>query len=527
MPKNSCSFRFVLGAVLLCITSWSIGASAATEAEKTAAIQNGLANLYSTQQADGHWEYLLWGTNFPQAATGAAVFAFMSQKGYWGTEAATYQTAVDKGIQWLLAQATTTTVGVRTDGFNPCGTGTCTAVYWDGSGEATYTTGLIAPALATYAQGRASEVGTTIGPLAGMTYQQIAQGITNLFAAGQTTAAAGILRGGWRYWPIGQEDSDMSTTQWAIISLIFNETLGATTPQFVKDELKYFLLATQDPTSGGGCYQPYYTDGSWCTHSDTGGLLLGLKFVGYDKTNAQVQKALVFLNSHWTETANNLWYGNFGHPYAMWSVYKGLDVIIGLTDTASITNLLTSCGAPGSPPNGPCNWWEDYNEWLVRNQNPDGSWTGYTETDGGYWFGTLATAFDVNILGATQIPVQNKCPHGQGYWKNTSTWPVASLTLGDKTYDQSALLTILRTSARGDASIILAYQLIAAQLNIAHGSSPAPVSAVISDANTLMTGLGYLPQVVAPSTPTGKAMVHDAATLDSYNNRLLTPECEP
>ena len=387
-------------AALACVV-WSTSTMAATEQQKLDAINKGLANLASAQIIPGgYWNY----GGYEQAATGAAVLAFTSQKDKWGAKAAQYQATVDNAMSYLLSTATTTTVGVRTDGFNPCGTGTCTGVYWYGAGETTYTTGLVAPAIATYAVSKgANTVATTSGPLAGLTWSQIAQGITNTFAASQTTAAAGNLRGGWRYYP-GEQDSDGSTTQWAVIAMIYDQTLGATTPQFVKDELKYWLAADQDSVSGAGCYQFSTT---WCDHSDTGSLLLGQKFVGYDLNNQPVKSALGFLNTNWSQLANGTWFGNFGHPYAMWAVYKGLETNIGLNDTTHIVNLLTTCGAPnnlpGNPPGSvPCNWWEDYNEALVTSQNVDGSWTGYQ-----YWYGPLATAFNVNILGATTIPVGN------------------------------------------------------------------------------------------------------------------------
>jgi hypothetical protein len=394
--------RLVLGAALACV-AWAVTAMAATEAEKLNAIENALNNLYVTQQPGGYWNY----GGYEQAATGAAAFALLSQRNKWGASAAEYQSAADDAIGFLLSTATIITVGARDDGYNPCGTGTCAGVYWDGAGEPTYTTGLVAPAIAAYAAGRASEVATTTGPLADLTWGQIAQGVTNLFAASQTTVTGGNRRGGWRYFP-GENDSDSSTTQWAVISLIYDETLGATTPQFVKDELKHWLAIVQsDPSLPGAvCYQPGLNDPGTnpCEMSDTGGWLLGMRFVGYDRNNSQVQAALPFLNGNWTQAADALWYGNFGHPYAMWSVYKGLETIIGLNDTGTITSLLTTCGAPGSLPGNPpgsvpCNWVEDYNQWLVDNQNPDGSWTGY-----GHWFGPLATAFDLGILGAAQIP---------------------------------------------------------------------------------------------------------------------------
>src|SRR5437016_831768 len=76
---------------------------------------------------------------------------------------------------------------------------------------------------------------------------------------------------------------------------------------------------------------------------------------------------------------------------------------------------------------------------------------------------------------ATPVPESgsNACPLGQGFWKNhPGAWPVSSLTLGSQTYVQAQLLTILTTPVRGDASLVLADQLIAAKLNIAHGSNP-------------------------------------------------------
>jgi hypothetical protein len=401
---NKC-ICFVLSIVLACFAMATL-ATAATEQQKLTAILNGLANLAATQLPDGSWAY----SGYEQAATGAAVLSFMSQKDKWGTNAAAYQVVVNNAVAYLLANASTMTVSTRNDGVNICpgGTGSCTGVYWYGAGESTYTTGLVTPAIDTYANPNPpfngpgpGAVATTTGPLAGLTWGQIAQGITNEFSASQSSAINGNRDGGWRYYIPGNGDSDSSTTQWAVASLIFDQTLGAVTPSTVKDHLKVWLAAVQVSGQGGAaCYQP---DNLLCEQSDTGGLLLGLKFVGYDLSNPQVQLALGFLNTTWTQTANSTWYGNFGHPYAMWSVYKGLETTIGLKDTTYITNLFTTCGYPGNPPGNPpgsvpCNWWEDYNEWLVVNQAGDGSWPGYA-----YWVGPLSTSFSINILGATQV----------------------------------------------------------------------------------------------------------------------------
>ena len=137
-------------------------------------------------------------------------------------------------------------------------------------------------------------------------------------------------------------------------------------------------------------------------------------------------------------------------------------------------------------------------------------------------FGGFDYIDDVSVTAAP-------CPQTQGYWKNNpDAWPVNSLTLGSQTYTKTELLTILRTATRGDASLILAHQLIAAKLNIANGSGePAPVPSTITHADSVLGGFsGKLPYNIKPSSPNGQAMVTDATTLDNYNNGLLTSGCE-
>ena len=392
--------NFVRGAILASCILLTTSVWGATEAEKLAAIQNGLAHLYATQQAGGYWNF----SGYEQAVTGAAANTFLNQQAKWPSALATqYQTAVDKAIAYLLSGATVVSVSTRNDGVNICpsGSGNCPGVYWYGNGETTYTTGLVAPVIALYGASKgATAVATTTGPLANMTWAGIAQGITNTFAAGQSTAINGALRGGWRYFP-GTGDSDSSTTQWAVISLIYDQTLGAVTPAIVKTDLAAWLAAVQ-LGDGSVCYQPSTAP---CDSADTGGWLVGKKFVGASIDAAETA-AMTFLHLNWTAGPSATWYGNFGQPYAMWSIYKGLDTTIGLSDTTHIVApFRTDCGAsrsalPGNPPGAaPCNWWEDYNEWLVTNQSGDGSWAGYA-----YWIDPLSTAFYVNILGATFIP---------------------------------------------------------------------------------------------------------------------------
>jgi len=125
--------------------------------------------------------------------------------------------------------------------------------------------------------------------------------------------------------------------------------------------------------------------------------------------------------------------------------------------------------------------------------------------------------------------VTNKCPLGQGFWKNhPAAWPVGSAILGNQTYTQPELLALFGTQPRGDASLILADQLIAARLNLANGANPTPISSTIADADSLLSGFtGQLPYHVRPSSATGPPMVDDATVLERYNNGELTPNCTP
>jgi hypothetical protein len=76
--------------------------------------------------------------------------------------------------------------------------------------------------------------------------------------------------------------------------------------------------------------------------------------------------------------------------------------------------------------------------------------------------------------------------------------------------------------------VIVTHQLIAAKLNTANGSNPAPISRTIADADTLLSQfLGKLPYNVRTSSAIGQQMGNDANALDRYNNGEVTPNCQP
>jgi hypothetical protein len=416
----------LLGAILLAFAGWPPTASAATEAEKLAAIQSGLMHLCVTQ-SNGTWMSPYDG---PDAFTGAAVFAFLSQQGKWpnpaqciqGSSTVSFQTVVANGINALLNDAIlVTNLQNNSAGTNICpgGTGTCSGIYWYAN-EQTYSTGFVASAIDVYgiSQG-VNNVATTTGPLKGLTWLQIAQDITNEFASYQSTLV-GSYAGGWHYSP-AQSDADMSTHQWGVISIGYDELVGASTPSFVRSLMKNNWLVWDQTSNGGACYSG--PNSSPCTHSDTGGWLTSMAFVG-NANNTAAGLGIGWLNTHWTDAPNG-WSGIFvpsgsgcstttgamwgcaPYAYSMWAAYKGLESNIGLADNTHVTNLKTDCGraighlpSASSPSGGVCNWWEDQNEYLVRTQNSNGSWT----DNYGEWPDPLNTALFVNILGAVPLP---------------------------------------------------------------------------------------------------------------------------
>lgn len=407
------SVTVAVGAMLLACVAWIPAASAATETRKLAAIHKGLAYLYGAQQPGGYWN----SPGYEQAATGAAAFAFLSQRDKWGSNAPEYQGSVDRAIAYLVSTANITEVSTRNDGVNICPgrAGSCKAVYWFGNAKSTQTTGVIASALAAYGLASGADlVASTTGPLAGMTWGQIANGITNALAFSQSTGGNGSRAGGWGHLIPASGDADSTSTQWAVVSLLYNESLGAITPEVTKDELRIWLNNVRD-ASGAACSQPG-TDS--CSQADTGAWLLAMRFAGHGAPDSEVQAALAFLNTEWRSTSAES-RGIFGQPYAMWAVYQGLAATVGLDDTTHILNLLTDCG--GQSDTAPCNWSEDYNQWLVDNQKIDGSWGGADAPD------PLAVAFSVSILGGVRIPVSaNRLPEVSTLQRDT-TVPNASI----------------------------------------------------------------------------------------------------
>jgi hypothetical protein len=122
------------------------------------------------------------------------------------------------------------------------------------------------------------------------------------------------------------------------------------------------------------------------------------------------------------------------------------------------------------------------------------------------------------------------CTLTQGFWKthgptpagnNGNEWPVANLQLGNITYTDLQLLSVLKKAPAGNGLIALAHQLIAAKLNVADGVDPAAVSAAIVAADALIGPLVVPPVGGGSLAPSATGALID--TLASYNEGGVGP----
>ncbi|WP_448871117.1 PEP-CTERM sorting domain-containing protein [Desulfobulbus propionicus] len=391
----------------------SAAVNAATEAEKRTAIDKGLAYLATIQNSTtGAFYGGRTETEYLLAQTGSALLAFLEEKPNWGTNTDAYQAVVDKGINYLLSNASVVDITSQTAG-NPDGDGNNVGIkFYPGGATSrdTYVTGIVLPAIA---KSGTPNKEVNVGDLAGRTdgtgtggawtYKDVVQNTIDYFAYGQSDPNKGTSRGGWRYFAnyTGTPASDQSTSQWPIIGSLFATEMGVSTPAFVKNELAYWVNNIQYSDGAAG-YYPTDWNTRYGEMNETGALLLMQDFLGWDKNDPKVQAALDYIETHWQDNlgVSTNYDGNFGHPYAMWAIYKGLESTIGLDDTTTIstTKLHADPGDVDNPNHG-WNWWEDYCEYLVNGQNPDGSWAGYSS-----WSSSMATGWYINILAATKIP---------------------------------------------------------------------------------------------------------------------------
>jgi PKD repeat protein len=328
-------------------------------------------------QPYGYWNEYYW-----LAATGSAVDAFQLHGSRANTDydSDPYVETVQRALNYLLANTYSYPIGVQTAGdpdTNGNGIGLVsnhTDNLYDS--RQTYIGGICMVALASSgAPNRVAGVGGA--NVYGRTYAEIVQDMVDFFSWGQCDS--GWFRGGWRYYA-NSGDADMSTTQWPPLGMIAaEENMGSTVPQFVRDELIYFLITTQhsecDTDNGGFGYGDPYNILN-CTKAGAG--IICHEFLGTPLTDPKVESAIGFLYRRWNDAGGG-WEDQrlLGNSYGMYAVMKAMR--IPEPDITHITEY--DCNIPGQTANS-FDWYYSPNtepreglaHYLVRTQQSDGSW---------------------------------------------------------------------------------------------------------------------------------------------------------
>ncbi len=364
-------------------------AEAATQTEIDTAIQKGLAWLAANQDPSGHF----YGP-YELAHTAAAVLAFENEGHFPGPDSSvpstpgTYARVVEDGLDFIFQYAHKIGINPQWAG-DPDTNSNGQGVYFQQS-SAVYETGMVMQTIV--ASNTPTRV-VTVGACAGMTYLEVVHDMVDWASWAQIDGGSG--QGGWRYgfYNNAYATGDNSVSQWPVLGLIAAEQWGLDAPQFVKDELDIWIDYIQNDSNGGSGYDH---PNNIVNISKTGGLLVEMYYVGDDKETARAQAAIDYINSRWNVGPSGTWFGNKGHPYAMFSVFKGLELM----------EVDTILDAPASPDTPAGDWWGDYCDFLVTTQStpssdPDqGYWVGYS-----YWSWSMSTGWYIVILQATIFPV--------------------------------------------------------------------------------------------------------------------------
>jgi len=320
-----------LAVAILLLTA--IPARPATEADITTAINNGVAWLVGHQNVDGSW-----GVDAQVALTGLAVVKLQDRARELNTT--DYDVAIQKGLDYIFSQATNAGAYIS----------------WY---DETYYTGIAMMAIAN--DGLLSQT-VGVGPLSGLTYEDVLIGSVNFFIMSQDPTY-----GGWGY-GLGNPFPDQSNSGYATLGLSYAKNAGIDTST-VDGGLTSWVAAIQ-AANGGSNYQVGW---DWQTELKTGNLLFQMSYLSMGPGNTAFDLAIDYIEAHWRDQNYDPGWGyNYGHDYqAMYCLMKGLQ--------SSGVDLIDTDGDGDSdddwfnqdPPASPA---QDFASHIVATQNGDGSW---------------------------------------------------------------------------------------------------------------------------------------------------------
>ena len=360
--------------LLLALSCWSLilpsEVGAANQTEIDTALAAGAAYLAAQQHTSGAWQ-----TSRYVGTTGLAVTTLAHYAEQLGEDpldpAYNYSSYIRAGLDYIFSP--TSAQPVRRNAGE-------SRVWWGGTPETSGDNYVWGPAvMAIVMSGAPNNVVDVAGSaVQNMTYEEIVEEALNYADWAQIKTGNGI--GAWDY--TGQSTvGDTSISGWVTLGLGYaSSRFNLTIPQDILDKLDLgidIIQWTEAPVDAG-CYggagyrsntspQPY---NNWINCYKVGHLLYMMGLVGDTSATARVQASLGFLERHWNDLSSGQssstgcptpgWRGN---PPSLLPSYIG---------TVAMTKGLLKLGIDSI---GSYDWFDEFSDVVVDNQNVDGSWT--------------------------------------------------------------------------------------------------------------------------------------------------------
>ncbi len=350
------------------------------EIEVNAAIENGLRWLYRNQYSGGYWRSYWPRHYYYLSPTALAVLAF-ENRGHFPTndiDEDIYAETVQSGLAYIFNHAYTCSIDTQ-ECFNPDTDGDEIGIYFDDGDHyfrgQMYNQGIAMMAVVGSGDPSLVASSTSSPDVDGHTYGEIIVDAVDYCAWAQNDPPFNA-RGGWRYKPnygYYPYTSDNSVSQWPAIGLEAAESeWNICAPDSLKGELLLWIDFSQASNGCFGYTDPYGNTGRFAM---TAAGLCELAYCDVDTSDQMVRDALSWLCNEWN--SSGMW-GNFASLYAMYGLAKGCRISV----PGEIKSI---CGH---------DWQDEYDSWLVDNQESGGSWHG-----SGYGNDrVLDTAFGILIL---------------------------------------------------------------------------------------------------------------------------------
>jgi|GEM_PF-5957528 len=224
----------------------------------------------------------------------------------------------------------------------------------------------------------------------GRTYRDVAQEMSDYFGGGQYDSGNGM--GGWRYsyneWP------DMSAVQWPVLGMhAAEENMQVQVHETVRTRLRTNWLVYDQYNNPGNVHDGGFGYAHPYDNVNVTKTAAGLACFWWteqlDQTGTKQSKAIAYIGRNWSRNSSSE--GNVGKFYPMYAVMKGARLAV-----------------PEIEMFGSHDWYAEYSNWIVTNQQADGFWNDNDTWIAPYLGPHMRTAMAVLIMTTavtTQPPV--------------------------------------------------------------------------------------------------------------------------